>query len=143
MYYHQWTLHADLMSTVLRVDNITLLWICSESIDAGHKIVSILRCMKVNMLHGQCRSFGFIIQLVCSSVLSENASKNRCYNLQCSSDQQGLDSIHFQCIQHSSSPLELDVGYNCRTPLNPLLCQCSYPEIRFVGYQVDHSQLKR
>ena len=42
--------------------------------------------------------------------------------LQCSSHQQGLDSTHPQYTQLSSSSVEPDLGYSCRTPLNPLLC---------------------
>ena len=63
--------------------------------------------------------------------------------LLCSSDQQGLDSTHSQYTQLSSSPLEPDLGYNCRTPLNHLLCQCSSPEIHYGEQSGDHSQLKR
>ena len=62
--------------------------------------------------------------------------------VQYSSDKQGLDSTHPQCTQLSSFPLELDLGHRCTTPLNHLLCQCSLSLIHFVGYQVDHSQLK-
>ena len=62
---------------------------------------------------------------------------------QSSSDQQDLDSNHSQYTQLSSFPLEPDIGYSCRTPLNPLQCQCNSPEIHVVGQEVDHSQLHR
>ena len=55
---------------------------------------------------------------------------------------QGLDSIHSLCTQTSSSSLEQNLGHSCRTPLNPLLCQCSSPEIHSAGQEVDRSQLE-
>ena len=62
--------------------------------------------------------------------------------LQYSSDQQDLDSIHSQCTQFSSSPLEPDLGHNCRTLLNHVLCQCSSPENHSRGQQGIHNQLR-
>ena len=61
---------------------------------------------------------------------------------QCSSNQQDLDSIHFQCTQISSSQQEPDLGHSCRTPLNHLLCWCRSQETHSTGQQGDHSQLK-
>ena len=55
---------------------------------------------------------------------------------------QGLDSIHSLCTQTSSSSQEQNPGHSRRTPLNPLLCQCSSPKIHSVGQEVNHSQLE-
>jgi len=62
--------------------------------------------------------------------------------LQSNLKQQSLDSIQLQYTQTSSSSQEPDLGHSCRTPPNPLLYQCSSPEIHFVGQEVDHSQLE-
>lgn len=63
--------------------------------------------------------------------------------LQYSSDQQGSDSTHSQCIQNSSSPLEPNLGHSCRTLSNHMLCQCSSQETHSGEPQGNHSQLKR
>jgi len=47
----------------------------------------------------------------------------------CSSDQQDLNSTHSHSTQFSSSPLEPNLGHNCRTLLNHFLCQSSSPVI--------------
>ena len=80
---------------------------------------------------------------ICSGITSFSYCTTKAFVLSC----MGLPLLFayglIPSIQHysqfSSSPLEPDLGHNCRTPLNPLLCLCNSPEIHSEGY----SQLKR
>jgi len=79
-----------------------------------------------DLLHGET--------CMCTSASHHRCSLAYYYTFVCNipakqSNQQGLDSTHSQCTQLSSTD---GLGHSYRTPLNPLLCQHSSPEIHSV-----------